>query len=375
MVEPHGTTLTRTEQSRKHRRKALVSGAEDDGEPVMQLLLIRHGSRERGSPDRDKPLTDPGREEVKGLARALRELSVVPARYVTSTKCHSYETAERLHKAISANTAARIAQIDELDTRRPPLDVFDAVKKVGALDETEITALVGHEPSLGQLLMALTSERHRPLAHGSAVCLSASTAKELLKGKGEVDFRWPVVDYQEHELREKIRSKAGVATFLAGFTFTALTVVLSRSGSLSWYDIIATVALTVSLALFVACIYIYDSLSMPEGFWIYGARNRLHEFLIRRLEPLTKRRALVRRPRKEPKGEARDAKLRRDGPLYVYMVRTWTIMFTPAVVFGLIGFVALLLSSHRVFIYVGASLGIVLVTALYFWARPDLGYD
>jgi hypothetical protein len=24
---------------------------------------------------------------------------------------------------------------------------------------------------------------------------------------------------------------------------------------------------------------------------------------------------------------------------------------------------------------VGASLGIVLVTALYFWARPDLGYD
>jgi phosphohistidine phosphatase SixA len=350
-----------------------VSGAEDDGEPVMQLLLIRHGCRERGLPDRDKPLTDPVREELKGLARALRELSVVPARYVTSTKCHSYETAECLHEAISENTDARICQIDELDTTRAPLEVFDAVKKVGGLEETEITALVGHEPSLGQLLMALTSVRHRPLACGSAVCLSAPTARDLLKGHGQVDFRWPVVDYQEQELREKIRSKAGVATFLAGFTFTALTVVLSRSGSLSWYDMVATVALTVSLALFVACIYIYDSLSMPEGFWIYGARSRLYEFLIRRLDSLTKRHALARTPCKERKGEARDAKLRRDGPLYVYMIRAWTIMFTPAVVFGLIGFVALLLSSQRVFIYVGASLGIVLVTALYFWARPKLG--
>jgi phosphohistidine phosphatase len=341
----------------------------------MQLLLIRHGSRECGSPDSDKPLTDRGREEVEGLARVLRELSVVPACYVTSTKCHSYETAKRLHEATSANTIARIAQIDELDTTRPPLDVFDAVKKVEALDETEITALVGHEPSLGQLLMALTSVRHRPLACGSAVCLSASTARELLKGKGQVDFRWPVVDYGERELREKIRSKAGVATFLAGFTFTAITVVLSRPGSLSWYDVIATVALTISLALFVACIYIYDSLSMPEGFWIYGARSRLHEFLIRRLKPLTKRHALAPRPRKEFKGEPHDAKLRRDGPLYVYMVRTWTFMFTPAVVFGLIGFVALLLSSHRAFLYVGASLGIVLVTALYFRVRPNLSND
>jgi phosphohistidine phosphatase len=346
---------------------------------MMQLLLIRHGSRERGSPDSDKPLTDRGREEVEGLARVLRELSVVPARYVTSTKCHSYETAKRLHEATSANTVARIARIDELNTTRPPLDVFDAVKKVQALDETGITALVGHEPSLSQLLMALTSVRHRPLACGSAVCLSACTARDLLKGKGQVDFRWPVVDYVERELREKIRSKAGVATFLAGFTFTAITVVLSRPGSLSWYDMIATVALTISLALFVACIYIYDSLSMPEGFWIYGARSRLHEFLheflIRRLEPLTKRHALAPRPRKEFKGEPQDSKLRRDGPLYVYMVRTWTFMFTPAVVFGLIGFVALLLSSHRAFIYVGASLGIVLVTALYFRARPNLRDD
>ena len=253
----------------------------------MHVLFIRHGSREPGSPDNNKPLTQSGRNEVLDLARALGALGVIPTSYVTSKRKHSYETAELLSENISLNTKARITPIPELDTTRAPLDVLDAVKTAGILDESETIAMVGHEPSLGQLLMAFTKVRHRPLVQGSAVCLSAGTIKDLIAGGGKVEFRWPVVDYQEGELREKIRSKVGVATFLAGFTFAALTTVLSRSGGLSGYDVVATIALTVSLALFIACIYIYDSLSMPEGFWLYGGRSRLHEFLTHQLGHLT----------------------------------------------------------------------------------------
>ena len=342
---------------------------------LMQLLLIRHGSRKHGAEDHRTPLSDGGKAEIRNLAKALDELGVAPSSYVTSTKDHSYETAELLCVNISGSAAARIDKIPQLDTTRPPLEVLNAVKEAGALDKGGVIAMVGHEPSLGQLLMALTSVRHRPLDHGSAVCLSAATTQDLLKGKGEVDFRWPVVDYQERELREKIRSKVGVATFLAGFTFAALTTVLSRSASLSQYDVVATIALTISLALFIACIYIYDSLGMPEGYWLYGGQSRVHKLIVRILGPRAGGHALLWRTRNERKGEARDATLRRHGPLYVYMVSTWTILFTPAVLFGLVGFVALLLSAHRILIDVGAGLGILLVTVLYLAARPDLGYD
>jgi phosphohistidine phosphatase SixA len=340
----------------------------------MKLLLVRHGSRVHGS-DNPTPLTERGREEVRDLAKALDELGIVPSSYLTSTKDHSSETATLLCEEISGGATAHVTEISQLDKMRPPLEVFKVARATGALHEGEATVMVGHEPSLGQLLIAFTSARHRPLAHGEAVCLSAATAHELLKGNGKVDFRWPVADYQERELREKIRSKVSVATFLAGFTFTALTAVLSRSVSLSWYDAVAIIALTFSLALFVACIYIYDSLSMPEGYWFYGERSLLHEFAIHNLGSLTNAHALLWRTRSERKGEARDATLRRHGPLYAYMVSTWTILFTPAVLFGLIGFAGLLLSSHRILIDVGAGVGILLVTVLYLAARPDLGYD
>lgn len=345
----------------------------------MHLLFIRHGRRVPGSPDRGKPLTEHGRKEVLDLARALGELGLVPTGYVTSTKRHSYETAKLLSEALSEALPERakpqIIQIRELDTTQAPLDVLDAINSTGLLHTAEIIAIVGHEPSLGQLLMALSNLRHRPLTQGSMICLSADTTKELIKGNGSIEFRWPVVNYQENELREKIRSKVSVATFLAGFTFASLTTVLSRSGGLSWYDVAATIMLTVSLALFIACIYIYDRLSMPEGFWLYGERGYLHKFLTRKIERARDGHTLVWRPRNERKGEARDATLRRHGPLYVYMISTWTIVFTPAVLFGLIGFAFLLLSSRRVLIDVGAGLGILLVTVLYFAAQPDLGYD
>ena len=126
-----------------------------------------------------------------------------------------------------------------------------------------MVVIAGHEPALGQLATNMTSSRHRPLHHAEAVCLAAHEPLNFLKGKAKIDYRHPAVDYQEPSLREKIRSKAHIATFLAGFTFSALTELLLGGGSRSGLRIAAIVCLTLALALFVGSIYAYDTLGMP----------------------------------------------------------------------------------------------------------------
>ena len=59
-----------------------------------------------------------------------------------------------------------------------------------------------------------------------------------------------------------------VATLLGGFVFAALiTVLVDSRPSWEWHRIVAALLLTSSLALFVASVYLFDQLSMPEGFW------------------------------------------------------------------------------------------------------------
>src|SRR5204862_4300420 len=86
-----------------------------------------------------------------------------------------------------------------------------------------------------------------------------------------LEFRSGSLAASEEFLRPKVQTKMTVATLLAGFTFTAL-IELLLGQNLSAYRISASVLLVVALSLFIACVYIYDRLSMPEGLWVYGAR-------------------------------------------------------------------------------------------------------
>ncbi|NIT58116.1 MAG: hypothetical protein GWN00_18370, partial [Aliifodinibius sp.] len=92
-------------------------------------------------------------------------------------------------------------------------------------------------------------------------------------GNARIEFRIPVNDFQEDKLRSKIQSKMSVSTFLAGFTFAALIGLLTKtSGDFTILQMVSAIGLTFSLALFIAAIYMYDRLSMPEGFWVYDDR-------------------------------------------------------------------------------------------------------
>ncbi|HEX8863214.1 MAG TPA: hypothetical protein VGC06_29805 [Actinomycetes bacterium] len=340
----------------------------------MQIILVRHGSRRHdGDEDSAASLSEAGKAEVEQLASALRQLGTAPTVCLTSTKLHAEQTGEILTAALRGRTPL---SLEALDRTTPAFDLFGAVRKQGVtLSPSDVVVIAGHEPALGQLAMNLTSSRHRPLHHAEAVCLAADDPLDFLKGRAKIEYRHPAVDYQEASLREKIRSKAHIATFLAGFTFSALIELLLGSDARSGLRIAAIICLTLALALFVGSIYAYDTLGMPQGYWLYGGRSRRVVKLLATIRMQVLRQPLVWRTRDERQNEHLDQTFRRHGPLYVYMVSTWRVVFTPAVLLALAGFIALVLDTSDWRIYLGAALSLVAVTLFYLRVRPDLGID
>lgn len=67
-----------------------------------------------------------------------------------------------------------------------------------------------------------------------------------------------------------------VSSLLAGFVLTALSAVLVvGQRPWPWDRVAAVIALSTSLLLFLASVYIYDQLSTPSGFWTDAAPPRL----------------------------------------------------------------------------------------------------
>ena len=221
--------------------------------------------------------------------------------------------------------------------------------------------------ALSDLVTELTGTRSHPLLHGGAVCVRGDSLQDLAAGRGSIHHRYPTVDYQEGSLRAKVNSKMTVATFLAGFVFTALSALLRDQDDWPFHRVVATTALTASLALFVASIYIYDQLGTPSGFWTDADKPRkFWRYLYQRREArIEKRWSKFKQAAKgddDAKARLADDKQemyrpRHDGPVYWLMVHTSRFLFTPAVVLSLAGFAALLVGTGDRWILWGAWRG------------------
>ncbi|WP_328524061.1 hypothetical protein [Kribbella sp. NBC_00359] len=237
--------------------------------------------------------------------------------------------------------------------------------------------LVGHEGRLSDLVAELTGSRIRPLGHGEVVCIQADSPADCIGGKARLHFRYPAFDHQEDPLRSKVQSKMTVSTFLAGFVFTALSgLLLLAPGRWTLEQVIAVIALASSLALFVACVYIYDQLGMPAGFWTDAARPRLWARFFERTERRREERwhaiATV------DSVEAADEDLRpwlQDGARYHLMLRTSRLLFTPATWLALVGFLALIKGTGDLRVVVGAAIGMLIAGGFALYRRPHLGAD
>jgi phosphohistidine phosphatase len=118
----------------------------------MDLLVIRHAiadDREEwaktGRPDRERPITQEGRERMQDNARALQRLVPKLDLLATSPFTRAVQTAEVVSEAYGD-----LAIVDA-----PPLAHGGALDEVrawlAARPESRI-AIVGHEPDLGELV-------------------------------------------------------------------------------------------------------------------------------------------------------------------------------------------------------------------------------
>lgn len=122
----------------------------------MRLYLVRHGeavAEEQAGSDRDRWLNARGREQVRGLAKLLRETGVVPALIVSSPLPRAVQTAELLGNGL--DYLGELAVRRALEPSAQPRVMLNELLSLG----TDIM-VVGHEPNisaLGALIVGLPS--------------------------------------------------------------------------------------------------------------------------------------------------------------------------------------------------------------------------
>ncbi len=163
-----------------------------------EIYLIRHGiAEERGEAwpdDTKRPLTEEGMTRLRKGARGLGRLGVGFDVMLTSPLVRARQTAEVIAAGFEP---------------RPPVVAVDSLAPDGAYQSmladlekhakrTRI-ALVGHEPSIGDLAARLTGSRHALSFKKGAVC---RIDIETIPPAGPATLRWFVTPRILRELRK-----------------------------------------------------------------------------------------------------------------------------------------------------------------------------
>lgn len=116
----------------------------------MELFLVRHGEAKAEHEDPRRPLSDPGREGVEKVARALAAKKIMVAEILHSDKLRAKETAEILARSVAPRAGVR--QIRGLS---PQDDPWLAKGELDAASEPLM--LVGHLPHISRLASLLVN--------------------------------------------------------------------------------------------------------------------------------------------------------------------------------------------------------------------------
>lgn len=146
----------------------------------MKIYLIRHSNAvDPGTPDYEddsaRPLTEKGREKMRGIASALKALGVVPDRIVSSPYLRARETAEILARGLKYKSELVFS-----DTLVPMGNAASIIGEINEKFSVDELALVGHEPCFSALVGALTASApgiEMDLKKGGVCCLSADDLK------------------------------------------------------------------------------------------------------------------------------------------------------------------------------------------------------
>ena len=116
----------------------------------MDLLVIRHGIAEERAPSEDdaaRRLTRAGEKRIRAVVRGLRSQGWKLDRVITSPWLRAARTAEFFEK-LSKSEAIHT----DLLTRSPTADLLSLASETATTKKGHATAMVGHEPWLGELV-------------------------------------------------------------------------------------------------------------------------------------------------------------------------------------------------------------------------------
>lgn len=327
----------------------------------MILILMRHAERRHDMPELVAELTSQAERQASEVAMGLKDLQLTPSVVLTSDQNPTQATARLVFpgvKLIPAKLLNPDAESDDL--KWAELSKATSV----TFGDSSVIAVVGHHPSVAKLLCSVTGRKCRRIGFGEAIVL-VGTPQEMQQGRSCVEMRFGTKDASEL-LRKKIELKMTVCTFLAGFTIPVLVELLKGPANemLQLWRIATTIAFIFSLTCFVAGIFAFDLLLMPNEFW-----GPIDEDM----KPAKSSRSIF----------ALNYQL--NGPLHANMVRIWKWFFTGGLLFALAGLTGLLLKSYlpfelhpesRIWIVAAGSAVVIGGVVLTYWVlRPRLGIE
>lgn len=323
----------------------------------MKLVLMRHAERQHDVLEREAPLTDKGLKVATETSARIKDRNLFFTRILCSEYLPARATAERLPKEAEVS-------IEPIDLLNPDKDFpkWPDLAQGKPFRDKDIIAIVGHHPGISNLLISVTGWRTcRRVDFGEAVLVNG-TPREIEEGKGNVrtSFGSPLAT-----LKDKIQAKMTVCTFLAGFTIAALVELLKDLPTVpEIWEVVAVIAFTFSLAVFVGAILAFDILMMPSDYW--GPIN------------------LKMKPNKARRDQFA-LNFRMNGAVYAYMVRIWRWLFGIGIVFLLVGFMGMILKSRlhlnilwnarNLLLVFGTTFAVILSCFMYWLVRPRLGID
>ena len=155
---------------------------------MKTLLILRHGKSSWGNPglaDHDRPLKGRGRRAAKRMGEEMVARDVVPDLILSSTARRARSTAERAAEA--AGCTDRIVQTRELYLTGVTHQLRTVAERAG--DEHRVVMIVGHNPTLEDMVEHLTGEDERMTTGNLArVDLDVNSWRDLPGASGRLAF-------------------------------------------------------------------------------------------------------------------------------------------------------------------------------------------
>jgi phosphohistidine phosphatase len=159
---------------------------------MRRVYLLRHAKsswKDGSLADRERPLAGRGRKAARAMARHLEDEGIRPDLVLCSPARRTRETLERIEDALGDGIEARFEEALYGATEATLLRSLNALP-----DEVDSVMLIGHNPGLEDLVLALASEGAEldrlkekfPTAALATIDLPADRWSAIERGRGEL---------------------------------------------------------------------------------------------------------------------------------------------------------------------------------------------